>query len=179
MAKINARRFALALLKHLEGAGDVDHVLRDLEALQSLLSGLRALGRVLMNPALEAGKRAALLDDLIGKIGGHAVSRGAFELLAEHRLLPSLPDIIRHYRRLREERLGITSVQLTSATPIGEGERTAWEKALAKLAGTPVRVDYRTDSGLVGGAVARIGSTLYDGSVKGSLNRIRQSLLGE
>lgn len=174
-----ARRYARALVKILDGAEELDRVERDLSAFQHLLSALPSLRRILVNPGVPSERRRALMDEAMGGLEAHPAARGAVALLAEQRALSLLPDVLAAYRRLRDARLGVTSVHVLSAVPIAGAERPAWEAALAKVAGTPVRVEFLTDGTLVGGAVARIGSVLYDGSVSGALKRIHRSLLGD
>jgi len=116
---------------------------------------------------------------MMGKIESHPAAAAAISLLAEQRCLSQLPDLVTTYQRLKDARLGVTSVRVISAKEIAGGDKPAWETALSKLAGTPVRVDYETDPALLGGAVAKVGSVLYDGSVRSSLQQIRHSLLGD
>ena len=145
-------------------------------------------GRVkTLHPAIHAGLLArrdsaghlAECLRLMGKLDAHPVARGAIVLLSEQRMIAILPEVLTVCRRLRDERLGVTSVTVISARAIDSADHGAWESALSKVAGTPVRIDYGTDPSLIGGAVARVGSVLYDGSVRTSLQRIRKSLLGE
>lgn len=179
MAAIIARRYAQALVNILDEAEEFDRVEGDLRAMHRILSGLPSLGRILIHPGVPAERRKALLDHAMNSLDAHAAARGAVALLAEQRRLSLLPEVLAAYRRLKDARLGVTSVEVVSATAIDSADRSAWESALARVTGTPVRVEFRTDGALVGGAVARIGSVLYDGSVSGALKRIRQSLLGE
>ena len=179
MASTVARRFAQGLLNILDSDEAVERVEKDLDAVQQILASLPGLGRILTNPAVDPARRKQLLGELMGRIEAHPASAGAIALLAEQRELRALPDLIATYRRLKDARLGVTSVGVISAKEIPEVDRPGWERALSKLVGTPVRIDYETDPALIGGAVAKVGSVLYDGSVRGSLHKIRQSLLGE
>jgi F-type H+-transporting ATPase subunit delta len=90
-----------------------------------------------------------------------------------------LPQVASWFVRLKDRKTGATAAEVTTVAPVPERERPSWSAALGRMAGTPVRVEFRTDPTLIGGAVARVGSVLYDGSVRGSLEKIRQSLLGE
>jgi F-type H+-transporting ATPase subunit delta len=174
-----ARRYAQAVHNLLESPEDIDRVEKDLESIRSLMAALPSLGRIVSHPGVPVERRKAILDQALTGLDCHPAARGAVALLSLQRDLKHLPALVHHFRRLREERLGVASAQVTTALPLANGERPAWEDALSKVAGKPVRIEFHTDSSLIGGAVARIGSVLYDGSVRGSIQRIRQSLLGE
>lgn len=179
MAGNVARRYAQAIFNVLDPPETVERVERDLQAFHTILSGVPALGRVLVHPGVSVQRRKELLDTVTARIGCHPVSSGAIGLMVAQRQLGHLPAIIEALSRIREEKLNVATARVTTALPLDGGDRGAWEAALAKAAGKPVRIEFDTDSTLIGGAVARIGSVLYDGSVRGSLHRIRQSLLGE
>jgi len=179
VASIKARKFAQALLKILDDAESMNRVEIDLENTQKILTALPSLGRILNNPGIDAARKGQLINDLMGKLEAQPFAVAAITLLSEQRAVSMLPQVLSVYRRLRDVRLGVTSVSVVSASAIDESQHAVWETALTKVAGTPVRIDYETDPSLIGGAVARVGSVLYDGSVRNSLQRIRQSLLGE
>jgi len=179
LASTHARRYAQGLLNILDSADAIERVGKDLALASEILSAVPGLGRILSNPGVEQAKRKRILDEMTGKISAHPAVGAVIMLLAEQRSLSVLPEVVTTYARLKDSRLGVTSVSVVSAHEVPAGERSAWETALAKLVGTPVRIDYETDPSLIGGAVAKVGSVLYDGSVRGSLQKIRQSLLGE
>ncbi len=179
MAASTARRYAQAIYGVLDRPEAVERVERDLGAFRKILTELPSLGRTLLHPGVPAARRRELLDQVLGRLDAHPASRGAIALLVEERELRRLGPILEALSRLREEKLNVASAEVTTARPIGNGDRPAWEAALARVAGKPVRIRFSTDASLIGGAMARIGSVMYDGSVRGSLQRIRQSLLGE
>lgn len=179
MASTVARRFAQGLLNILDGADAIERVGRDLVVAEKILSALPGLGRILGNPGVDPAKKKQLLDEMTARAGAHPAIGAVLMLLAEQRGLSALPELINTYSRLKDARLGVTSVSVVSAKEVSKSDRSSWETALSKLVGTPVRIDYETDPSLIGGAVAKVGSVLYDGSVRGSLQKIRQSLLGD
>ena len=154
MASSLARKYAQAVLKILDDAGSMNRVELDLENTQKILTGLPSLARILANPGVDAARKSQLIDELMGKLDAHPVAVGAIALLSEQRMIAILPEVISVYRRLRDERLGVTSVTVISARAIDSADHGAWESTLSKVAGTPVRIDYGTDPSLIGGAVA-------------------------
>jgi F-type H+-transporting ATPase subunit delta len=176
---IKARRFAQALVDALKSDEDLALVDRDLDRLRTALLALPALGRLLAHPGLPADRKKPLIIQALGGAEGQPATNALLAILAEQRRLPLLPEIASWFRRLKDRRMGLTPVEVTTAGPLREGDQTAWSSAMAAAAGTRVRIDFKTDPSLIGGAVAKVGSVLYDGSARGSLERIRESLLGE
>ncbi len=179
MAATTARRYAQGIFSVLDRPEAAERVGRDLSSFRRILLELPSMGRTLLHPGVPEARRRELLDGLFEHLDAHPVSRGTLALLIERRELRLLGPLLEALSRLSEEKLNVAAAEVTTARPLGNGERPAWETALARVAGKPVRIQFHTDSSLIGGAVARIGSVLYDGSVRGSLARIRQSLLGE
>jgi len=174
-----ARRYAQALLEALKTPEEIERAQNDLAGLRKVLSGVSTMARLLSHPGIEQRKKKALLDSVFVGLDCLPAVRRLTSILVDKRRLVNLPAIEEAYRRLKDRRLGMTSVEVTMTIAATEDQKAAWDTSLKKLTGGPVRIDYRTDTSLIGGAMARIGSVVYDGSVRGSLERIRQSLLGE
>jgi len=171
--------YATALLDCLSSSGDVDRALGDLELFASLLSKLPALGRVLDHPGIAIEKRRGALDETLGKMDAHPTVRRFLHLVVDKGRVKELPSMVEAFRKLRDARRNVTTAEVVTAVPIDEAARARWEKALGRVTGKQVSVSYRTDDALLGGAVARVGSVVYDGSVRKQLARIRGILLGE
>ena len=179
MPDINARRYARALVDALKSEQDLDLVGQDLDGLRTALLKLPALGRLLAHPGVPAARKKPLLIQALGGAEGQPATHALLAILTEQRRLVMLPEIAVWFRRLKDSRMGLTPVEVITAGPLRDGDQAAWSSAMAAAAGTRVRIDFKTDPSLIGGAVAKVGSVLYDGSVRGSLERIRESLLGE
>lgn len=175
----NARRYAQALLATLKTDEDLDAAASDLAAVRALLAGLPAMERLLAGPGVPASRKRALLEEALGRLGAGPAAAALLAILVEDRRLRLLPEVAAWFERLKDRRQGVTPVEITTPAPVREAERPRWAAALGAAAGGRVRIEFRTDPALIGGAVARVGSVLYDGSVRGSLDRIRRSLLGE
>jgi F-type H+-transporting ATPase subunit delta len=89
----------------------------------------------------------------------------------------AIGEIVAEYRAEMDRRQGISEVEVISARRLDADERSQMEQQVARLAGTQVRPRFREDNDLIGGAVVRIGSTIYDGSVRGRLDRMKQELV--
>jgi F-type H+-transporting ATPase subunit delta len=116
-----------------------------------------------------------LLDAIVQREGIDKPVRNLIAVLIDHRRLPFLPRIIEQLGKELDARLGFTEAQVSSARELGAAEKRALESQIEKTTGK-VRASYGLDSSLLGGAVVRIGSTIYDGSVKGQLERIKEAI---
>lgn len=174
-----AINYASAFIDALRSPAEIQTGGKDLAALDSLLDQVPSLARVLDHPGLALDKRLALLDDALNRIGAEPRSRRLFHLIVEKGRLRAIKAILAAFTRLRDQRLNVESAEVVTAVPLGKVEKAEWEKALAGLTGRKVRVTYRTDAGLIGGALTRIGSVVYDGSLSKQLTRIRGVLIGK
>lgn len=179
MPTTNARRYAQALVNTLKSDRDLEHVSDELSRIRSVMGRLPALRRILGNPRLSPERRSSLLAGALGGAEPHPATSGLISILAEQRRMKILSDVASWFVRLKDKRTGATPAEIITVAPVPERDRPSWSEALGRMAGTPVRVEFRTDPTLIGGAMARVGSVLYDGSVRGSLERIRGQLLGE
>jgi len=175
----NARLYAQALLDILESEEDLERVASELERVRGVLLRVPALGRVLSNPRVPDDRKRGFLEQALGGLESHPATRGIIAYLAQDRRLLLLPEVAATFVRLKDRRLGTTAAEVVTAAPVEESDKEAWRSALGRVAGTRVRVGFRTDPSLIAGAVAKVGSVQYDGSVRGSLQRIRRSLLGD
>jgi F-type H+-transporting ATPase subunit delta len=94
----------------------------------------------------------------------------------DHRRLPFLSRIIEQLEKELDARLGFAEAQVSSARELGDAEKRTLETQIEKATSKKVRASYELDPSLLGGAVVRIGSTIYDGSVKGQLERIKEAI---
>jgi F-type H+-transporting ATPase subunit delta len=134
------------------------------------------LRRVWENPAVPAEQKRKLLDAIVQREGIDKPVRNLIAVLIDHRRLPFLPRIVDQLEKELDARLGFADAQISSARELGDTEKRALEAQISKTTGKKVRANYGLDPSLLGGAVVRIGSTIYDGSVKGQLERIKEAI---
>ena len=103
--------------------------------------------------------------------------RNFIAVIMEHQRLAELDEILAEYHAVADEQSGLAEAEITSAHPLNDEDRAELEAQVAKLAGGRVRATYRQDATLLGGAVVRIGSTVYDGSVRAQLQQLKQKLV--
>jgi F-type H+-transporting ATPase subunit delta len=104
------------------------------------------------------------------------ITRNFLYVLVDHRRITSLSPIINSLELVAEERQGFGRAEVSSAAELGEDQKTALRSVLEQVSGKRLRARYAVDNGLIGGVVARIGSTVYDGSVRGRLESLRHRM---
>ena len=165
VASFYARAFADVILDVRLDAGQA---LTELRTVQALLAQSGELRRVWENPAVPADQKRKLLDAIVKRNGIEKPVRNLVAVLMDHRRLPFLSRVIDQLEKELDARLGFTEAQVMSARELGTSEKKVLESQIEKTSGKKVRATYSLDPSLLGGAVVRIGSTIYDGSVKGS-----------
>lgn len=135
----------------------------------------RAL-KVLANPAIPVERRAEALTGLLGERVTGPV-RNLIQLLLRRGRIEELPQVAAQFRRLDDERQGITHATATSAAALDPDEIRALTSRLEETTGGRIALDVQVDPSLLGGLVVRVGDRLIDGSVRGRLERLRNQLI--
>jgi F-type H+-transporting ATPase subunit delta len=173
VASTYARAFAdVVLSAHL----DASRAVGGLREIARLLDESALLRRVWENPAVPVEQKRNLLDAIVQREGIDKPVRNLITVLIDHRRVTFLPRIIEQLEKELDSRLGFAEAQISSVRELGDAEKRALEAQVAKTTGKKVRAQYALDSSLLGGAVVRVGSTIYDGSVKGQLEKIREAI---
>ncbi len=155
---------------------DAVRAISGLQQIAALFQDSVELRRVWENPAVPAEQKRKLLDVIVQRDGIDKPVRNLIAVLIDHRRLPFLPRIVEQLEKEIDTRLGFAEAQISRARELGEQERHALETQIAKTTGKKVRASYALDPSLLGGAVVRIGSTIYDGSVKGQLEKMKEAM---
>ncbi len=177
-----ASRYAGALVDvvtapatHLEPAEAVGQ----LRAFSGALESSTELRHVLASPAVSPARKRTVVRRLADRLELAAIVRNFLLVLVDHRRSAALAEIIDSFELLLDERLGFARAEVQSARDMDERQRTDLAARLSQLTGRQVRMRFSVEPGLIGGVVARIGSTVYDGSVRGQLNALGRSLGAE
>lgn len=173
VASTYARAFADVILEaHL----DPRRAIGGLRRISELLRESIELRRVWENPAVPAEQKRKLVDVIVQREGIERHVRNLVAVLIDHRRIPFLERITEQLEKELDLRLGFAEAQITSARELGDAEKRSLEAQIAKVTGKKVRARFGLDASLLGGAVVRIGSTIYDGSVKGQLEKIKEAI---
>lgn len=137
-----------------------------------------SLLEVFSNPTVAYEQKGRVLNELISRTKVRPTTANFLRLLLKNQRLAELPAVNAKLAHVLDERAGLISAQVTSAHPVLEATRDALAEKLGKLTGRKVRLTFGTDESLLGGIVTRIGSTIYDGSVRDQLRRLGEELAG-
>jgi F-type H+-transporting ATPase subunit delta len=118
-----------------------------------------------------------VLDAITTRLGTTRQVRNFVAILTDNRRLPLFSDIVKQVEQELNDRQGFAEAQVSTARQLSEAEKQMLEVEIAKMTGKKVRARYEQDATLLGGAVVQVGSTIYDGSVKGQLEKIREQLV--
>jgi len=173
-----ASRYARAFADVVEDHKlDPAKTMQELAEIAALVQQSHELHNVLQNPAVEQKQKLGLLDAIMKRMGGDRLLRNFVAVLIDQKRIGQISEIAEQFRKELDQRMGIADAKVSSARALTAAERKSLEQRLAALTGKTVRATYAEDGTLLGGAVVRIGSMVYDGSVRGQLRRIKENLV--
>ena len=175
--KALAERYAGALVDVAIENKQAEQVKRELAAFAAIVRESAKLHAFLSNPTIaRAGKHAAI-EQLVARMGASRTLRNYLFVIVDQRRAGMLIEIEQAFSALLDARQGITQATVTSAANLTAEERVELDAALAKLTDRKVQARFTTNTALIGGLVVRIGSTIYDGSVRAQLDRLRARMI--
>jgi F-type H+-transporting ATPase subunit delta len=172
-----ASRYARALVEVvLEQKIDADIARLQLHSILDAVNESVELRRVWESPAVLPAQKRAVLDGIAKQIGAVKSIRNFIAVLIDHRRIPMLNDIVRQFEAEMDAQLGFVEVEISSARTLTPGEKRDIENRVESMTGKKVRPRYSSNPELLGGVSIKVGSTIYDGSVRGQLEKMRQEL---
>jgi F-type H+-transporting ATPase subunit delta len=172
------RRYARALFSLAREEQRVESVREELRRLSAALEVSPELRDVLLQPLHPASERRRVLEALAEKLGASSLVKRFYSYLIDQRRLVGLAQIEAEFGRLADEAAGRAKAQVKAAQPLTPEQQTRLARALAARAGRTVELEIELDPSLLGGAVAQLGDTVYDGSLRTQLVQLRSTLLG-
>ena len=173
-------RYAHAFLDVVTSAKlDMAAVERQLGDFVATWEGSGELQAFLTNPAVTAPQKVAILDKLNEKLALQKEVRNLIAVLIDNDRISGVKDVVAAYRQALQARMGIQQAEIVTARELNAAEKESLLAGAGKLAGGKVEASFRLDRNILGGAVVRIGSTVYDGSVRGRLQRLRETLVAD
>lgn len=173
-------RYATAFAEVVTAAKlDTAAIDRQLTDFLATWNGSPELREFFINPAVPATQKVEILDKLNAKLGLQKELRNLIAVLIKNDRIGHVSEVAAAYRRILQEQLGIRPAEITTARELGKDERDALVAEVGKLAGARVDASFKLDKSILGGTVVRIGSTVYDGSVRGRLERLRETLTAD
>ncbi len=174
-----ASRYAKALVDVVAAPGsaaDPAAILGQLRAVGQAVADSHELRTVLLSPAVAPARKRAIVGRLLAPIGLDKQALNFLYVVIDHRRVADLPSIVEAFEVLLDERLGFVRADVLSARPLAGAQQASLETEISRMAGRKAKLKFSIDPALIAGVVARIGSTVYDGSVRGQLDKLRLKL---
>ncbi len=173
-----ARRYASALADVVIERGEEQQVQAELAAWERMISDNSALLEAFNNPTVAYEQKGSVLNELIARTKVRPTTANFLRTLLKNQRLAELPQVNANLAQTLDLRAGVVSAEITSARPVADETKALLAEKLGLLTGKKARLTFDTDESLLGGIVTRIGSTIYDGSVRNQLQRLREELAG-
>jgi F-type H+-transporting ATPase subunit delta len=168
---------ALADIALAQGAAEpVSKQLADFGAAYAESAELR---NFLASPAVSHEAKHGVIEKIAARLGASKIIRNFLYVITDHQRSSILPEIIAAFQQVIRRRQGIAEAEIVSAAELSPAQKADFTKTLESLSGKKVVAQYSLDPALLGGAVVRLGDTIFDGSVRNRLNRMRERLTAE
>ena len=174
--RASAARYARALLDVVIKSGNPEQVEGELTALADLFGGHLELQKALTSPAVPVAAKRGVVEGLVSRVKPSPLLGKLLLMLADRERLALLPEIAVVYRERLMEHRQIVRAEVTTAVPLPADQAAQFEQRLAAATGRRVTMTARVDPALIGGAVARVGGVVYDGSIATQLIKMRERL---
>jgi F-type H+-transporting ATPase subunit delta len=173
-----ARRYATALADVVIKSGETEVVRSELKTWEQLINSNVDLQTAFANPAIAHANKEKVLESLLAKTQPSKTTTNFLRLLLSNGRLTELSEINDKFASVLDERNNVVTAEVTSARPLSETEKSEFQANLARLTGKRVNLHFNINENIIGGVVTRVGSTVYDGSVKTQLENLKQQLMG-
>ena len=173
-----ARRYASALADVVIERREEREVQKEIDLWASTIDSNPQLKEVFANPTVAYESKRKVLEELISRTRVRETTASFLRVLLRNQRLAQLPEVATRFGQVLDERAGVVAAEITTARPIPEELKSALHDTLASATGRTVRLTFATDEAIIGGLVARIGSTVFDGSVENNLERLADGLVG-
>ncbi|HTB10915.1 MAG TPA: ATP synthase F1 subunit delta [Bryobacteraceae bacterium] len=173
-------RYAKALVDVVTEPGsniNPQQAMEQLRQVAAMVSSSEDLRNALLSPAVSPGRKRAVMAKLTEPLNVHVKLRNFLYVVIDHRRVHEIPSMVEAFEVLLDEYLGFVRADVSSALPLNDSQKASLEAQLTRVAGKKAKPNFKTDPALVAGVVARVGSKVYDGSVRGQLERLRATLL--
>ena len=172
-------QYATALADIALEQGAAEPVKKQLEDFGAAYGESTELRNVLSNPAVERTAKHGVIEKLAGRLGASRIVRNFLFIVVDNQRTHLLPEILQTFEAVIRQRQGAAEAEVTSAAELTVPQKTQLQQTLEGLTGRKIQAKYSLDPALLGGAVVRIGDTIYDGSVRNRLNQMRARLAAE
>lgn len=176
MSMAIANRYAQALADVVGPDGDYGAMSKELQDFANVWRGSEDLRQVLISPTIPLEQKRSVLETILGRLGTSKAAGNFLRILLVNYRMPLLEEMLQAFQKVANARLGIVEVQVLYAQELTADEQEALRVKFAELTGKKVEMKFCHEEKLIGGVQARVGSTIYDGSAQGYLERLRGQL---
>ena len=180
MLSVVATRYAKALVDVVTEPGsgvDPSAVMEQLRSVEQVVTGSLDLRNALLSPAVSPSRKRAVIAKVVAGLNLHRKVLNFLFVVIDHRRIHEISSIVEAFEALLDQRLGYVRGDVSSALPLSGPQQATLEAEISRVAAKKAKLKFSTDPALIAGVVARIGSTVYDGSVRGQLDRLRTKLV--
>jgi F-type H+-transporting ATPase subunit delta len=174
-----SRQYATALADIAMAQGAADAVTQQLIGFGALYAESAELRNFLSSPAVSREAKHRVIEKLLARVGGSKIVRNFLFVVVDHQRAHLLPEVIAAFEEEIRQRQGIAEAQVSSAVELSKAQKAEMESTLQRLTGKRVEAKFSLEPSLLGGAVVRLGDTVYDGSLRSRLNNLRARLASE
>jgi F-type H+-transporting ATPase subunit delta len=172
-------QYANALADAALAQGAADAVLKQLGDFATAFAVSSELRNFLTSPGVPREAKHGVIEKIAARIGAGKIIRNFLFVIADHQRTHILPEILAAFQDVIRQRQGIAEAEISSAVELSAAQKKKFAQTLERLTGKKIQAKYSLDPALMGGAVVRVGDTIYDGSVRSSLNEMRARLAAE
>lgn len=171
-----ANRYARALADVVGETSDYRRALEDLGDFEDVYRESAELRNLFEAPAVPLASKLKVVDIILHRLGTSLAVSNFLRVLAKNYRMAHFDEIRQAFHRIANQRLGIVAVKVSSAAELDPAERDTMAARFRELTDRQVEFEFHLDPELVGGLRAQVGSTVYDGSVRGALDRFKEQL---
>jgi F-type H+-transporting ATPase subunit delta len=172
-----ARRYATALLELGAETGQLDSLVDEIQRAAQVYEASSELRSALADPLIPVVAKHEIAQEVAQRLGVSQVTKNALSLLVDRRRIKALPAIAQRLREMADDKRGILRAEIFTAMPLPEEYFTQLQQQLERITGRRIALDRKLDPSLIGGVVARVGDTVYDGSLIARLRQLKETML--
>lgn len=174
-----ARRYASALADAVIAGVEARQIQEELVRWEAMIQSSDLLREVLSNPTISYDQKRSVLEELVRRTKVRTQTANFLRVLLKNQRLTELAEINRRFAQVLDERSGVIAAEVTTARAVPEDIQQLLERRLTSMTGKKVRFSFATDESIIGGIITRIGSTVYDGSIRNQLQQLEGHLAGK
>jgi F-type H+-transporting ATPase subunit delta len=172
-------QYATALADIVLGQGAAEPARKQLEEFRVAYQESAELRNFLASPAISREDKHGVIEKLVARLGASRILRNFLFIMTDNQRVHLLPEIAKTFEEVLRQRQGVAEAEVTSAVELNDAQKSTLVRTLERLSGKKIQAKYTLRPELLGGAVVRVGDTIYDGSVRNRLNQLRAQLASE